>query len=244
MDQMAYYNDSYFNMNFSKYHENDISLICQNNIVYYNGEPKVLSGMIKVNTNERIYLGKYKISNINNNVWQLEPYLIFFYIRESVKLLDIDVKNSVIDIYKLASKSYIDESDKLSLSYTVDYYNSLKTIEHQLSGELYESYQNIKNMFMEIRNMNESNITPGFKLIYEKLFGEIKNDINNNSTSNSKGIARSRIDSSKPKAILTPIYQDNQESDQKINNAAFISVVALVILILTIVIGTMTFIFS
>lgn len=248
MDQMAYYNDNYFNINFKKYHPDDDSLICQNNTLYYYGEPKVISGMITVQNNERVHLNRYKISNMNVDQWQMEPYQIFFFIRESVKVDGIDVKANIMIVYKTASKQFLDESDKFSLSYTVDYFNSLKTIEKHLSGDLFDSYNYIKDIFTAVRSMDNSNITPGFRLIYEKVFGEIKNDINNssNSSSNVNGIARTKHTGPVSHAKITPIFQDTnlQDDNQQVSNAAFISVVALVILILAIVLGTMTYIFS
>lgn len=241
MDQMAYYNDNYFNDNFQKYHPNDISLICQNNTLYYNGETKVISGMISVQNNERINLNRYKVSNINVDQWQMEPYQLYFYIRESIKLVDIDIKSNVINIYNTASKGILEETDKLSLNYTVDYYNSLKSMENHLSGDLFDAYKYIKNMFSTIKLMNDRNITPGFKLIYEKLFGEIKKDLNNDSSSNAIGISRTRYSGPKPP---TPIPIPTNTENQRFNDAAFISVVVLVILILAIVLGAMTYIFS
>lgn len=246
MDQMAYYNDNYFNINFKKYHPDDTSLICQNNTLYYYGDTKVVSGMIKVQENERVNLNRFKVSNINTDQWQMEPYQIFFFIRESVKIDGIDVKANIMVIYKTASKPYLEETERFSLNYTVDYFNSLKTIESHLSGDLFDSYKYIKDIFTTVKSMNDSNITPGFKLIYERLFGEIKNDFNNNSSSNINGNARTRQSGPVSHAVVTPLFQDNnfQEEKKDVSNAAFISVVALVILILAIVLGTMTYIFS
>ena len=246
MDQMAYYNDNYFKENNNTYHEGDTSLICQNNILYYCGETKTISGMINVQENERVYLNKFRISNLNNNQWKMEPHQLYFYIRESVKLEDIDIKDSIMHIYTTASKNYLEETDKLSLNYIVDYYNSLKSIENHLSGDLFDAYKYIKNMFLSISSMNERNITPGFRFIYEKLFGEIKSDYENESNGNSNGIAKTRSAlPKKPTPMVTPLFTENIDSDnQKFNNAAFVSVVVLVILIVAIVVGTMTYIFS
>lgn len=246
MDQMAYYNDNYFNINFKKYHPDDTTLICQNNTLYYYGDTKIISGMISVQENERVNLNRYKISNMNVNQWKMEPFQIFFFIRESVKVDGIDVKTNIMLVYKTASKQYLEETDKLSLTYTVDYFNSLKTIENYLSGDLFDSYKYIKDMFTTVRSMNEANITPGFKLIYEKLFGEIRKDINNNS-GNTNGNARTRHTGPVSHANVTPLFGSTElpENNQQINStAAFISVVALIILILAIVLGTMTYIFS
>lgn len=247
MDQMAYYNDNYFANNFSKYHENDTSLVCQNNILYYYGETKTISGMINIQENERVYLNKFRISNLNPNQWLMEPYQIYFYIRESVKLEDIDIKDSIMHVYNTASKPYLEETDKLSLNYIVDYYNSLKTIENYLTGDLFDAYKFIKNMFTSIGSLNERNITPGFRLMYEKIFGEIKDDYTNESSGNANGVARTRFSGPKPPAPVTPLFSSenyNNNNNEKFNNAAFISVVALIILILAIVLGTMTYIFS
>ncbi|MBR5662934.1 MAG: hypothetical protein IKX00_04760 [Bacilli bacterium] len=245
MDQMAFYNDSYFDLNYS--HKDDKSLICQNNTLYYTGETKTIYGMIKVEQNERVNLYNFRMSNLNNNQWNMQPHQLFFYIRESIKLSDIDVKESIMNIYKAASKSYLLETDKLSLIYTVDYFNALKTIENYLSGDLFDAYKYMKDMFTTISTMNQNTITPGFRLMYEKIFGEIQDDLANESSSNANGIARTRFTGPKPPTPV-PIYQntntDNIDDNQKFNNAAFISVVALVILMLAIVIGTMTYIFS
>ena len=34
MDQLSYYNDLEFSNNYAKYHNNDNSLICKNNVLY------------------------------------------------------------------------------------------------------------------------------------------------------------------------------------------------------------------
>ena len=246
MNEMAYYNDTYFNENFKNYHPDDNSLVCQNNKVYYYGDTKVISGMINVHKDETLDLGTFKVSNINNNIWPLEPYQIFFFIRESVKIAFQDIKNSLMGVYKLASKNDLDETDKFSLNYFVDYYNALKSIEKNLSGDLFDAYKYIKDMFTTVSSMNDRNITPGFRLIYEKVFGEIKSDYTNDSAGNANGVSRTRYSGPKPVAPApVPIYSSNESEDnQKFSNAAFISVCALVILILAIVIGTMTYIFS
>ena len=172
---------------------------------------------------------------MNNNQWDMEPYQIFFYIRESVKVDGIDVKANIMVIYKVASKDYLEETDKFSLEYFVDYYNGLKSIENYLSGDLFDSLKYIKDVFTTISSMDTRNIPPGFKLIYEKLFGEIKNDFQNDSSGSSMG-------SSKTRSNLPSGAHFSEPTEY--NNAAFISCVALVILILAIVIGTMTYIFS
>lgn len=239
VDQMAYYNDNYFNSNFQKHHPNDDSLICQNNTLYYYGDTKVVSGMIDVKNNERINLNRFKVSNINNNQWDMEPYQIFFYIRESVKVDGIDVKANIMVIYKLASKDYLEETDKFSLEYFIDYYNGLKSIENYLSGDLFDSLKYIKDILTTISSMDTRNISPGFRLIYEKFFGEIKNDYQNDSTGSSMGSSKTRSNLPSGAHFAEPIPTPSDYS-----NAAFISCVALVILILAIVIGTMTYIFS
>ena len=241
MDPMAYYNDNYFDINFKQYHPDDNSLVCQNNTLYYYGEPKVISGMVSVQTHERVNLDRYKLSNLNVNQWKMESYQLFFYIRESVKMLGVDISDSLMDVYKVASKRFIDEPDKFTLNYIIDYYKSLKTIEPCLSDELFEAFKKIKAMFNEVQHMNTSNITEGFKLIYEKLLGEIKQNEEPSSSQSLNGPVRSRHDPTKPK--ITPI--SFSEGDVQIDNkAAFISIVSLIILILAIVIGTMTYIFS
>lgn len=246
MNEMAFYNDNYFDINFKKYHPNDNSLICQNNILYYYDISKIIYGMIKVYENERINLGQYRLSNINVDQWKMEPYQLFFFIRESIKLIGTDIKENIMNIYKTASKKYVEENDKLSLSYTVDYYNSLKTIENHLSGDLFDAFKYLKDMFTTIGSMTSQNITEGFKYMYQKIFGEIKNDFNNDSSSMTNGNARTRYTGPKPHSNVEQIYQNTniQNESKEINNAAFISFVTLVILILAIVLGTMTYIFS
>lgn len=247
MNEMAFYNDNYFDINFKKYHPNDNSLVCQNNTLYYYGPTKQIYGMIQVLENERINLDQFKVFNMNVDQWQMEPHQIFFYIRETIKLIGIDIKENIMNIYKTASKNFIEESDKISLSYTIDYYNALKTIDNHLSGSLFDAYRYIKDMFTSINSMRTSDITPGFRFMYEKVFGEIKNDTNNeNSSSNVNGNARTRFTGPASHSKITPLYQDitTDNENPKINNAAFISIVALVILIVAIVLGAMTYIFS
>ena len=238
-DQYAYYNDLSFKNNYSLHHPDDTTLVCQNNSLFYNGEDKVISGNITVKQNERVYLDTFKIMNMNPDQWKMEPYQIFFYIRESVKIIGIDVKENIMSVYKVASKSYLEETDKFSLDYFVDYYNALKSIESHLTGDLFDTLKFIKEMLTNISSMDTNNITPGLKIIYEKLFGEIKNNAQNESPGNSMGNAKTR--SNLPSGAH---YSDPSINSVDYKSAAFISCVVLVILILAIVIGTVTYIFS
>ena len=246
MDQMANYNKYYFDLYYKKYHENDTSLVCQNNTLYYLGDTTNISGMINVQQNEKVYLDRFSLATLNNDQWQMKPFQLFFYIKKNVELLLVDIKNSLMSIYNTASKNNLEETDKLSLYYTIDFYNALKSIETHLSGKLFDAYKYLKDMFTRIRTMTDNNITAGFRLIYNKIFGEIKNDYNNDSGGNENANVRTRYSGPKPIAPPpTPLYSENTtDNNQMFNNVAFISVVALILLILVIVVGTMTYIFS
>ena len=65
MDPMAYYNDSIFMENFNVYHPGDTSLVCQNNVLLYKGETKIIHNSITVNENETVSLGTFRVSKIN-----------------------------------------------------------------------------------------------------------------------------------------------------------------------------------
>ena len=139
MQPMGYYNDYYINLYYKQYHQDDNSLVCQNNILYYYGDDQVISGMIMVRQNEKVNLHMFRLSNLNVNQWKMKPYELFFFLRETLKIEDVDINSNILDVRKLASKRYLEETDKLSLNYIVDYHNALKTIEPNLSGVLADS---------------------------------------------------------------------------------------------------------
>ena len=142
MDQMAYYNDSYFKENYNTYHEGDTSLICQNNILYYCGETKTISGMINVQENERVYLklnslepsSEYCRFGIVSNI----P--LYSCIRSSVlhrKLISIHFS----DQYVSTSHQLLSPASFLTIPYAKDYIKPGKDLKNVLGIILYEPHQ-------------------------------------------------------------------------------------------------------
>lgn len=73
--------------------------------------------------------------------------------------------------------------------------------------------------------MASSNITPGFKLIYEELFGAVKND-EETSSSNQNSYQRIKSASNKPKITPIPIPIDNNQ-EKEFRDTGFISIIVL-----------------
>ena len=238
-------NDDAFNYNFKLNHPNDYSLICQNNILYYSGDTKVISGLFTVNSNASVNLGKYRVTDIDPNQWKMEPYQLFFYIKESATLIDIDKTAYHNNIRNSLLNNNLKESDKLDLDYLVDYYNALKTIENYLTGDLYDTYNTIKKILHNSATKNEYSLTEAEKYIYNKIYdifqkdNSSQNNTNSNSTSESRGFARTNS-----KLPTGAHFAEPTSDSSNFNNLAFISVVSLIVLLLAIVIGTMTYIFS
>ena len=254
MDPMAYYNDSIFKENFDAYHPGDTSLVCQNNVLHYYGETKQIHGSIIVVENEEVPLGMFRVSKMNNNQWQMDPHQLFFYIRESAKLEPLDfneIESYAFAFYDVVQKESIDEEDKINLTYFVDFYNALKTIENTLSDKLFIAYTRIKQVFNRVRNSgfnynhNLMNPNSGIAYVNTLLFGELKDNYESNSSNNQNGYARVR-GNGHHFAEVAPLNSFNTTESNKnpLKEAAFISVIALIILLLGIVLGTMTYIFS
>lgn len=239
-------NDDVFNYNFKLNHPNDYSLICQNNTLYYNGDAKAIYGMFIVNNNSSVDLGKYRVTNINPKQWEMEPYQLFFFIKESVTLSDVDKTQYHNNIRNSLLNNDLNENNKLELDYLVDYYCALRTIESYLSGDLYDSYNTIKKILFNSSSKNQFSLTKAEEYIYNRIYDIFQkdnqvqnNDNSSNSESNNRGYARQN---SKLPAGVHFAEPSNSSSD--FNNLAFISVVSLIVLLLAIVIGTMTYIFS
>ena len=237
-------NDDIFNDNFRLNHPNDYSLVCQNNVLYYSGDTKIIAGMITVNSNSSVKLGKYRITSLNPNQWKMEPYQLFFFIKESVILIDIDKNQYIGNIRNSLLKDDLKENEKFNLDYLVDYYSALKTIESYLSGDLYDTFNSIKKVLFNTASKNELALTESETYIYNKIYDIFQKEINSqnnennssNSESNSRGVAR--VQSLLPKGVHFSEPSDNSEK------AAFISVCILVVLILAIVVGSLTYLLS
>lgn len=254
MDPMAYYNDSIFMENFNAYHPGDTSLVCQNNVLLYKDETKVIHNSIMVNENETVSLGMFRVSKMNNNQWQMEPYQLFFYIRESAKFEPLDfneIENFAFELYNIVQKESISEEEKRKLSYFVDLYNALKSMENILSDKLFIVYTKIKQVFNRIRNSgfnyNNNLINPnsGIAYINTLLFGELKDGYESNSSGDQTSHTRVRGNGHHYTEVTSLNSFNTTESNRNpLKEAAFISVVVLIILLLGIVLGTMTYIFS
>lgn len=253
MEELAEYNKYWFEKNFYDVHGNmNKVLTCENNILTYNGETKIINGSITVSKDEFINLGTFRMSSIDNQVWKLEPYLFFFNIRETIfteQKDQSDLDKYIISINQISSKNYLSQIEVNTLNNFIDYYNSLKQIEPTLRGSLRETYLKFNTYIIdEAKKINNSNITQGYRLIQEKLFGQIINDEQeNNSSSMEQSFTRVKRNSNIPKShmvspIITDIYSSNDKTFK--SDAAYITCIALILVILASVIGLLTFIFS
>ena len=239
-------NDDVFNYNFKLNHPNDYSLVCQNNIIYYNGDTKVIYGMFTVNNNSSIDLGKYRVTSLNPFQWKMEPYQLFFFIKESVTLGNVDKTQYHNNIKNSLLNNNINESNKLDLDYLMDYYSALRTIENYLSDDLLDTYNEIKKILFNSATKNELSLTEAEKYIYNRMYDIFQKDNPNQNNENSSNSQNESKGNAKTLSKLPAgaHFGDPSNSSQDFNNLAFISVVSLIVLLLAIVIGTMTYIFS
>lgn len=229
MNQMALYNDTDFSNLFARFHENDNSLVCRDNILYYNGETTEIHGSYKVVHGECVNLGNLRVSNLDYQIWRLKPALLFFNIRETVIVKNLtkeNLYNFLTQVIDLCSKENITPVEKTSIKSFIDYYSSLKSIESYLRYELFDVYNDItKYIINATKSMTSSNITPGFRLIYEELFGTVKND-EESSSSNQNSYQRIKTSNNKPKITPIPIPFDNNQ-EKELRDTGFINVIVL-----------------
>ena len=247
MNQMALYNDIDFANLYSKFHENDNSLVCRDNILYYNGETKEIHGTYKVIKGEGVNLGNLRVSNLDYQIWKLEPAFLFFNIRETVIVRNLtkeNLYNFLTQVIDLCSKEYLSPYEETSVKSFIDYYASLKSIEPYLRYELFDVYNDIsKYIINAAKSMTSSNITPGFKLIYTELFGEIRTDEESSSSIQSSH-QRVKTSSNKPKVTPIPVLLDNYHQEKELKDTGYINVVVLSLFLISIIAVSALLIFS
>lgn len=245
MDQLSYYNDLEFSNNYAKYHNNDNSLICKNNVLYYNGESKIIAGNISIFAGECISLGNMVIGKLDDQIWALEPCLLYFNIRESIKLYNYskgDIINSVMMINNLLYKDNLTQNEVNIINNFTNYYMALKTIEPYLRDNLYDYFKAINiNIMSDVKKANSNNVTPGVKLVYEKIFGNIVELIKDEeaSSSNQNSYQRVKSQSNKPKFHNTSYMYAVEEANEK---AAFVSNFIIILITLSIIVLLTAFI--
>ena len=241
-----------FNNTYSKYHNNDLSLICNNNILYYYGETKYILGFVSVVKGEQINLKNFPIRNIDPGIWNLPPHLLYFNLRESINLYKVDknvILQKIYDFLSLANKNNLSEYDKTRLIHEIDFYLSLKQIEPTLRNELYDYFKCFNDVVIPtIIKTDQNKMSQGFKLIYEKIYSTVienenlnkylTDNNNNNNSNNDRGIQRIHNKSKIHFAEKTP-FDDNNEYDFLKNTAAYINAVIIILLTVGILFGIM-----
>jgi hypothetical protein len=239
-----------FNNMYKQYHNNDYSLVCHNNILYYDGDTKPIQGFIGVVRGEQVNLGNYRVRVIDPDIWKLPPYLLFFNLRESINLhnIDINVINQELDnIISLINKNKLSEYEKTKLINHIDYYLALKQIQSTLRGKLDYYYNSFTQKVLPIIIKNNSNnYTEGYKLIYDKLYNEIISnpavENMNESSGEEKGKQRTHnkyknVHFSEDQYLIDD-FEDNKK-DFLNNTAAYINAVIIIVLTVAILFGIM-----
>lgn len=252
MNGFAYWNDIYFSNSYSKFHGSDNSLVCSNNILYYKGQTTPIVGNYLIKKNECVDLSSFKVSSIDNQVWALEPHELFFWIRETVCLNNLsneELNSRLNQFANLFTKYQLNDQEKNIVSGFIDYYSSLKTIEKYLRYNLLDALNIIEtNIIDKAKAANVDNLTPGYRMIYEKLnIGQ-----NDQSSSMSNGHARSLNNgyfksyvTYDPNAYTTSLNNYLQETpNKKEKDAAFASVYIVTLLALAAIVGIMTYLFT
>lgn len=238
-------NDREFMDKYQQSHPGDNSLTCENNTLTYNGEFKVLIGSIVVQNSNYVNLNQFRIAELNPSQWKLEPYQLFFLIQELVSLKSIDKNAYYANIKNSLLNNNLNDDDKKHLDFLVDYYNALKTIEGYLSGDLYDSFKNIKEILFSIATKSEAALTEAETYIYNKTYdiyqkenGQNEANSSSNSDANSRGYMRTNS------KLPAGAHFSEPTSSQDTSNLAFISVITLIVLMLAIVVGTITYLYS
>jgi len=249
MNPMAYYNDIDFSNIFEKFHPGDHSLVCRNNILYYLGDTTSIVGSCGVTKGECINLNEFKIRTIDNQVWKLSPHLLYFNVRETVVLHNLDVNDQyskLNQINAIASKNILNVTEESIIESFMDYYCSLKSIEPYLRNNLLDTYNRINQYVInEAKKMNSNNITQGYRIIYEKAFGELKDAVNqiDDGPSQGLGVQRTRFSGNTPKPIA-PLYIPKAEEENKLNQAAFTYLFLILFIIVSTIAAVITFLLS
>ena len=231
---MQQYNDIEFHDLFYKYHPEDNTLRCENNIVYYNGETKFFAGLCGVKNGECVNLGRFRIGTIDIPVWKLESDALFFLIREYVNSIYMvsNINDNLKIIDGILQKPILTTDEQRTLSSFMDYYNSLKMFRNFLRDNLKENFDVIGNWISDL--LKTSSYTPGFQLINNKFFENAKGDQSQsgNGSSNSKALVRVNT-TFKPIKSSVPLYDGaNSFYDDFISKGAFATLIMIIFIII------------
>lgn len=248
MDQLANYNDIDFSNLMYKYHPNDNSLRCENNIVYYQGETTFFAGRCGVQKGECVNLGYFRVGLIDIPIWRLETAALFFLIREYVNSIYTitNIDNDINSIDAIVKKSSPSKEEKDLLDSFMDYYNSLKMFKPYLREELQENFDKISTWINGLVS-DISLITPGYKLVNDKFFEFVKANGNDEQKDNSggNGVARThRSNAFKTQPTNISTYYDASDYEPNIlSNEAFVNLITIIFLIIATIAVVLTLIF-
>lgn len=227
MDGINRMNDIEFKIQYEKFHKDDNTLTCNNGIVTYHGEDAIIEDNIIIKNNDTVKLGMFKLSDVDNNIWQLNNYNYFFIVSEMVKYNSYDT-NYIINLIN-SIEGILSKTDKLNdielntVNEFINHYSAISKYENILVGNLSKYYNMIKNRVLNFSNRNISFNTEGYQLIQKKLFNGIITTTEQSGNSMNNGFSRSLNNghSVLPSANITPVVP-SQNSNQY-NNAAFIN---------------------
>lgn len=254
MNSMAYYNDIEFTNLWNKYHKDDTSLVCNNNILIYRGESKFIKGICGVKKDECVNLGSFRIATMEE-IFKLEPHLFFFIIREYLKYInfeDAQLFQYINELESTISKTNLNELEEQTIISFTDYYNSLKSVDPYLRGKLLDVYNYLNKYIISIpKKMDQNNMPRGFQIIQKRTFDQIKsNEDSGNANSNddqsasiNNGKQRTRNSGFVPKPSPVLFSSDDYVQDD-FTNAAFANVLLIIFLIVATIAVILTLILT
>lgn len=247
MDQLAAYNDIDFTNLMYKYHPNDNTLRCENNIVYYEGETKFFAGRCGVQKGECVNLGYFRVGLIDIPVWQLDTHALYFLIREYVNSI-YTVTNINKDIEKMdiiVKMNPLGNDEKDLLNSFMDYYNSLKMFKPYLRWELKENFEVISSWINNLVS-GIALVTEGNKIVNDKFFEYVKSnnqeELNNSGGKGTARVLRNTAFKTQPTNISS--YYDTSEYDPNIfSNGAFVNLLTIIFLVIATIAVVLTLIY-
>ena len=249
MEQLSTYNDIEFSNLMYKYHPNDNSLRCENNIIYYNGETKFFAGRCGVKKGECINLGYFRVGLIDIPVWRLDPDALFFLIREYVNSIYTinTIDDSLASIDTIVKNPNPGDKARDLLDSFMDYYNSLKMFKPYLRAELKENFESISNWIKNLLG-SISLVTPGYKLVNDKFFEYVKSNGSDETLEQSGGkgaqrTLRNAAFKTQPTTI-SPYYEPSEfDSSLLSKKDAFTTLLTIIFLIIATAAVVLTLIF-
>ena len=248
MDQLASYNDIDFANLMYKYHPDDNSLRCENNIVYYQGETTFFAGRCGVQKGECVNLGYFRVGLIDIPIWRLEPAALFFLIREYVNSIYTitNIDNDINSIDAIVKKSSLEKEENNLLDSFMDYYNSLKMFKPYLREELQENFGKISTWINGLIS-GTALVTPGYKLVNDKFFEFAKANTSDEQKDNSggNGVARTHHNKAfKTQPTNVSNYYDASEYEPNLlSNEAFVNLITIIFLLIATTAVVLTLIF-